>query len=83
MANLTISVPDEVLHRARVRAARERTSVNAVLRTDLTRYADDAAEIDRSWDRFLELADACAGSSGPAGRTWSRHDIQRRGERSG
>ncbi len=77
MANLTITVPEEVLHRARVRAARERTSVNAVLRSDLRRYADDTAELGRAWDRFLELATARTGSSGPGGRAWSRGDIQR------
>jgi len=77
VANLTITVPPDVLHRARVRAARERTSVNAVLRHDLQRYADDAADRDRAWDRFLELATTRPGSSGPGGRSWTRDEIQR------
>ena len=77
MANLTIAVPDEVLHRARVRAARERTSVNAVLRGDLQRYADDGEESLSGWDRFLELAARAGGSSGESGRSWSREEIQR------
>lgn len=77
MANLTITVPDEVLHRARVRAARERTSVNALLRADLTRYADEDDEVAQAWQRFLELANQHSGSSGPEGRTWTRDEIQR------
>ena len=43
MANLTIAVPDDLLHRARVRAAQEGTSVNQLLRETLERYADDHA----------------------------------------
>jgi hypothetical protein len=77
MANLTIAVPDEVLHRARVRAARERTSVNAVLRDELERYADEEQELSQAWDRFVRLADSIVGTSGPDGRRWTREDIQR------
>ncbi|CAN5696556.1 hypothetical protein BH20ACT2_BH20ACT2_13980 [soil metagenome] len=83
MANLTITVPADVLHRARVRAAQERTSVNAVLRSDLVRYADDASELERGWDEFLALAEVHAGSSGSSGRTWTRESIQRAGEQAG
>ena len=46
MANLTISVDDELLRRARVRAAQLGTSVNAVLREYLRTWAgqDDRRE---------------------------------------
>ena len=39
MANLTIVVPDEILKLARQRAVGQGTSVNAVLREYLGRYA--------------------------------------------
>ena len=39
MANLTISVDEEVLKRARIRALEENTSVNAVLGDYLKTYA--------------------------------------------
>lgn len=45
MVNLTITVPDDLLRRARARAAREGTSVNSVLRTSLMRYVDNDAEV--------------------------------------
>lgn len=38
MANLTISIDDEVLKRARLRALREGTSVDALLRDYLERF---------------------------------------------
>ncbi len=38
MANLTITVPDDLLQEARVRAVREGTSVNAILREHLQQY---------------------------------------------
>ena len=39
MANLTISVSDEVLKRARIRALKENRSVNAMLGQYLEEYA--------------------------------------------
>ena len=60
MANLTISVDEEVLKRARIRALEENTSVNAVLGRFLKEYAR-LEEIRRSrlaaLDRLLKLAD--------------------------
>jgi plasmid stability protein len=77
MANLTITVDPEVLKRARIRAIRESTSVNAFLRDQLERYA--AAEHDRPRPRpidgFLELARAGGFGSGPGGRTWTRGQL--------
>ncbi|MGH9057765.1 MAG: ribbon-helix-helix protein, CopG family [Acidimicrobiales bacterium] len=77
MANLTITVPDDLLRRARVRAAREGTSVNGVLRASLARYVDDDAEVGQAWDHFLDIAVRAAGRSSPGGRSWRRDDIQR------
>jgi plasmid stability protein len=77
MANLTITIDPEVLKRARIRAIRENTSVNAVLRDQLERYA--AAEQDRPRPRpidgFLELARQGGFASGAEGRTWTRDEL--------
>ncbi len=71
VANLTITVDDDTLRRARVRAAEQGTSVNAVLRDELLRYVDASAG-DRAAKAFLEVTRDASGSSGPAGRTWTR-----------
>ena len=42
MANLTLAVDDDLLRRARVRAAEQGTSVNAVVRDVLPAYAAGA-----------------------------------------
>lgn len=74
MANLTITVPDDVLKRARVRAAEQETSVNAVLREELVRFAgEDGAR--SAVEELLELTAAPLGSSDGAGYTWSRAEI--------
>lgn len=82
MANLTITVPDDLLQRARVRAAREGTTVSQLLRSSLRNYVDDDSEVGEAWDRFLELARAAGGRSPPGGRRWRREDLQRVGQRS-
>lgn len=41
MANLTITVDEEVLKQARLRALKEGTSVNRVLRERLESYVED------------------------------------------
>lgn len=77
MANLTITVPDDLLRRARARAAREGTSINSILRAELHHYVDDDADVADAWDRFLELARK-SGARSPSGeRDWHRDDLQR------
>jgi plasmid stability protein len=74
VANLTISVDDDVLRRARIRAVEQGTSVNAVLREQLIRYADRSAG-DRAADAFLAIARGSGGDSGAAGRSWTRDEL--------
>lgn len=74
MANLTIAVDDDLLRRARVRAAEQGTSVNAVLREELARYATGTGS-DRAAEDFLALAGTRAGRSGTADRSWSRDEL--------
>lgn len=73
MANLTLSIDDELLKRARIRALEADTSVNALVRA----YLEDFAEGDRSRaiEGFLEIARASAASSGGGGRAWSRDEL--------
>ena len=76
MANLTITVDDEVLQEARIRALKQGTSVNALLRDYLISYAGSSAR--ESISRFLEIARKSKASSGPQGRTWRREDLYER-----
>lgn len=72
MANLTIAIDDDLLRRARVRAAEQGTSVNAVLRAELTRYVEEDQELDAT-DAFLRFARENSGRS--EGRGWKREDL--------
>jgi len=74
VANLTIAVDEDVLKRARVRAAEQGTSVNAVLREQLIRFADPAAG-ERAADGFLALARERAGRSTGGRRSWTRDEL--------
>ena len=74
MANHTITVPDDVLKRARVRAAEQETSVNAVLREELLRFAGES-DSKSAVDELLDFLAQPIGSSGEGGYTWSRDEI--------
>ena len=74
MANLTVSIDDDVIRRARLRALERGTSVNALVAAFLERYAgpDPGSE---ALAAFLDLAEAAGGGSGEAGRTWTRDEL--------
>jgi hypothetical protein len=72
--NLTITVDDEVLRRARIRALEQGTSVNAVLRDFLESFAGTDLEA-AARSRLAELARASTASSGEGGRRWTRSEI--------
>lgn len=76
MANLTITVDDSVLKRARIRAIERGESVNQYLAQQLREYADaDAERVRRrqAAQRFVELSHELSGSSG--GRGWTREEL--------
>ncbi len=79
MANLTISVDDDVLKRARIRALEENTSVNAVLGKYLEEYAR-LEELRRSRQKALKklLRIADTHSIDRGGRRWSREVLHER-----
>lgn len=74
MANLTISVDDQLLRRARIKALEEGTSVNAVLRDYLERYTG-TGRTQAALAAFVELAERSRASSGTPGRSWTRDDL--------
>jgi hypothetical protein len=77
MSNLTVAIDGRVLKRARMRALDDGTSVNAVVRDYLERYAGVSPTID-ALQGFLALAKSASASSGAAGRTWTRDEIHDR-----
>jgi len=72
--NLTITVDEEVLRRARIRALEQGTSVNAVLREFLASYAGGTVE-SQARARLADLARGSTASSGRGGRRWTRSEI--------
>ena len=56
MANLTITVNEETVKRARIRALEEGTSVNALLRDYLEDYAGVRRERMEAWRKIQDLA---------------------------
>jgi hypothetical protein len=75
MANLTITVDDNTLKRARMRALEEDTSVNAVLREYLEEYAGNRREQIEAAKRILASSRDSASRSGPGGRRWTREEL--------
>lgn len=75
MTNLTITVNEQTLKRARIRALEEGTSVNAVLRDYLETYAGVRREQLEAVRRIIESSRESTSGSGPGGRTWTREDL--------
>ncbi len=75
MANLTLSVDDELLQKAREAAVREHTSVNALVREYLTQYVNARERRLRA----LDALDAVAERTGSASKgRWSRESLHER-----
>lgn len=77
MANLTITVEDAVLQRARIKALEQGTSVNALLRLYLESFADSRAERD-ALEHFIELAQRSEAGSSRTKRSWTRDELHER-----
>lgn len=74
--NLTLTVDNDVLKRARIRALEEDTSVNAILRDYLESYAGGPLRRREAIDRFLALSDDA--DTGRGNATWTRDDLHER-----
>lgn len=77
MRNLTITVDDATLRKARLRALTDGTSVNQVLRRFLESYAGAAAEQAAALENLLELSRR-AKSRRAGARRWSRDELHER-----
>jgi hypothetical protein len=74
VANLTVTVDERVLRRARIKALEQGTSVNALVSDYLARFAG-MGSTEKALAEFVALAQQSTASSGPTGRTWRREDL--------
>jgi hypothetical protein len=73
MKNITLSIDDSVLEEVRQIAARNKTTVNAIVRDHLTRLSQQESRQAEARRRLLELAETSSGRLGP-GWKWNRED---------
>lgn len=76
MSNLTITVDDEVLKKARIRALEQGSSVNAVLRELLEAYAGVRRGQSAAAADLVALSEEVQSRRG--GRTWTREELYER-----
>lgn len=76
MANLTITIDDEALKKARLKALEQGTSVNALLRGYLESYAGVHGRQQQAARVILGLASRSRARSG--GASWTRDDLHER-----
>jgi len=76
MANLTITIDEESLKKARIRAIQEGTSVNALLREFLDSYAGVRREQQAAMRKILAISSSSNSRRG--GRTWTRDSLHER-----
>lgn len=67
VTNLTITVDEQTLKRARMRALEEDTSVNALLREYLEGYAGGHGEREEAWRNIQDVARESGVGSGGEG----------------
>lgn len=76
MANLTISVEEDLLKKARLRAIEQGTSVNAEIRRFLEQYAGTAGMREEIARHIIDLAEASTARRGA--RSWMRDELHER-----
>jgi len=76
MSNLTITVQDDTLRQARIKALEQGTSVNALLRSYLEAYVGEGARRRLAMRQLLDLSQTA--KSARAGRRWTREDLHER-----
>jgi len=75
VANLTLSLDDELLQKAREAAVREHTSVNALVREYLTQYINARERRLRALDALDALAERTDSASE---ERWTRESLHER-----
>ena len=76
MANLTITVEDDLLKRARIRALEQGTSVNALLRHYLENFAGKNEVRKKAIEALIDLS--CGTGAGRGKRSWTRQELHER-----
>ena len=78
VANITVTVPDDIYRRARVKAAEQQTSVSALVRT----FLDEFAGAETEFERLKRLQDEVIASvtSFSASDRLSREELYVRGK---
>lgn len=76
MANLTLTIDDALLQRAREMALRENTSVNALVRDYLGRYVEARS---RRLEALAQFEAVASGSHSASREPWSREALHQRG----
>jgi succinate dehydrogenase/fumarate reductase flavoprotein subunit len=73
--NLTVQLDDDVIHRAKIAAAKRGTSVSGLV----TQQLEHLAEADERYDEAQRRAEQALGRTKPrGGHHWSRDDLHRR-----
>ena len=75
VANLTLVIDDDTLRRARIRALEQGTSVNAIVRDYLKRFADANERALAGRRRVLGIARSRVAGTAGADRTWTRDEV--------
>ena len=75
MANLTLSIDEQLLHAARIRAVKEGTSVNEICRKAIENYARAEGESRlQRFDALVARIDAGRPEGGPLPSPWRNRD---------
>lgn len=74
MTNLTLTIDDDILRRARIRALELGTSVNALVRDYLGQVAGRSTAAEGIAE-FLDATRGAGAGSGSEGRAWTRDDL--------
>lgn len=77
MANLTLSIDDDLLRRARMRALELDTTVNSMVREYLEGIAGESP-VRQALSEFLDITDGVLAASGSSGRGWTREELYER-----
>jgi plasmid stability protein len=76
MTNLTITIDEDTLKRARIRAIQDGTSVNMVVREFLETWS--RAPSEAGGEAFVAISMRVSSGSGAGGRAWKRDDLHDR-----
>jgi hypothetical protein len=76
MTNLTLSIDEELLKRARIHALENGSSLNAVVRDFLEQYAGNTSRYVQITDRLISKSQQSQASS--EGQAWMRDELYER-----